>query len=65
MYIVYNLFRSVGELQCGDGFREVKESRSHTCNHDGTRVPPKRVLEEPGQLGVSIWNVGSEIIIFN
>ncbi len=56
-YLVLDIPRPVGVLECIESLHEVSVSRTHTSYHEGLAVTPQGVLEEAGQLRVPVRNM--------
>ncbi len=56
-YLIFDIPRPVGVLECVECLHKVSISRTHTSNHEGLAVTTQGVLKEPRELGVSVRNM--------
>ena len=57
--LVLDLLGSASISQCGERFVNVVVSRADCSDHDCLSITSKRVLEDTGELGVTIGDVGA------
>ena len=59
--LVLDVPSSVGILECIERLHEVSVSRADAGYHQSTIVPTEGVLDQPGQLWVSVWDVATSL----
>ena len=56
---VLNVFGSGRIPQCGEGLVDVVVGWTKVGDHHGFRVASKGILQDSGEFGVAVWNVGA------
>ena len=59
--LVFDVPGSVGILECVEGLHEVSVGRADAGYHQSTTVSTEGVLDQSGQLGVSVWDVATSL----
>lgn len=57
MWLILNTFGARGIAQSRKGLIIIIMRGGASCDHDGLGVATQRVLEQTGELGITIWDV--------